>query len=94
MKKGNLKEDIIRYLANNPNWFPKGELLNMIWKYPDGRSYMSETVGHNARIAEEESRIARKDDGISCKYKFLPPELRSKYIPYSQRIDKNILFKS
>jgi hypothetical protein len=41
-----LKEDIIRFLAHTQQWHNKGEMLLRTWKYPDGRTYMSDTVPH------------------------------------------------
>lgn len=95
MKKGNLKEDLIRYLANHPFWHTKAEILRREWKYPDGREYMKPTADRKLREAEEESRIAVKPDpnSTSVIYKFLPVEKRKSYIPFSQRNDVNILFK-
>lgn len=97
MKKANLKEDLIRYLANNPIWISKGELLNIVWKYPDGRIYMSDTCSRKLRTAEEEGRIAVKPDprSTSVLYKFLPVKYRDKYIPFSSRrkTEEHILFR-
>jgi hypothetical protein len=88
-----LKEDIIRFLAHNPDWHTKAELLNREWKYPDGRTYMSDTVSRKLREAESESRIAVKDTGVSVSYKFLPVEKRKDYQPWSLRVNKDELFK-
>lgn len=89
-----LKEDLIRYLAKNPHWHTKADLLMMIWRYPDGRKYMSDSVSRKLRLAEEESRIAVKDDptSVSVMYKFLPVEKRKNYIPFSLRTNKQVLF--
>lgn len=95
--KHSLQEDIIRWLANNPDWHPKGEILNIIWKYPDGRTYMSDTVSRKLRNSEEERRIAVKPDpnSNSILYRFLPVERREKYINFSNRRkgDEHILFR-
>lgn len=93
MKKGDLKEDLIRWLAKNPIWISKGAITAIVWRYPDGRTYLPETVGRKAREAESESRIAVREKGISVEYRFLPVEKRSKYIPFSQRTDPKILFR-
>lgn len=94
MAKGNLKEDLIRWLANNPQWHPKGAVTAVAWRYPDGRTYLPETVGRKLREAESESRIAVKEEGISVKYKFIPPQLRDKYIPASHRTDPYQIWKN
>ncbi len=92
MQKKGLKEDLVRWLANQNIWIPKPTILNMTWKYPDGRVYMQNTVDRALRFAEEESRIAVKDYGVTIQYKFIPPLMRIKYIPWSTRTDKTILF--
>jgi hypothetical protein len=92
--KQSLKEDIIRFLAHTQQWHNKGELLLRAWKYPDGRTYMSDTVSRKLREAESESRIAVKyDEEGSCIYKFLPVEKRKDYQPWSLRVNKDELFK-
>lgn len=97
MAKSSLKEDLIRYLANNPTWHKKGQLILIEWKYEDGRTYMSDTVSRKLREAEEESRIAVKPDpnSTSVVYKFLPIERRSTYLPFSSRPkgQEHILFR-
>lgn len=94
MKKS-LKEDLIRYLAHNLVWHSKGAVTAVAWRYPDGRTYLPETVGRKLREAESESRIAVRENGISVEYKFLPVERRSTYIPWSSRTEgkKDILFR-
>lgn len=95
--KHSLKEEIVKYLSITYRWHPKGELTDyMKWTYIEKgieKTYLSETVGRKLREAESEGRIAVKDDGISVQYKFLPVERRSLYITYSNRIDKNKIFK-
>lgn len=97
MAKQSLKEDLVRYLANNPTWHAKGELLLINWKYPDGRSYMAPTADRKLREVEEEGRIAVKPapNSNSVLYRFLPVERRATYIPFSSRPkgQENILFR-
>lgn len=91
-----LKENLIRYLASHNEWRSKGAILQLQWKYyGEDKTYMPDSVSRKLREAEEECRIARRDSGISCEYKFLPPERRKSYIPWSSRPNdkKNILFR-
>jgi hypothetical protein len=97
-----LKETVIKYLAHNPDWHNKGFLTDTLkWSYLEkgtNKTYLAESVGRKLRIAEEESRIAVKQDpnSNSVLYRFLPVEKRSSYIPWSMRDNdkKDILFKS
>ncbi len=95
-----LQDKIVKYLADNGEWVVKGIILEQEWKYDDGiRKYMANTVDRELRSAESgedgESRIAVKDDpySTSITYKFIPPEFRKLYIPFSQRKDKDVLFR-
>lgn len=82
-------------------WFAKGTLTaDMTWKHDRGaknygKRYLPETVGRALRHLEEMSVIAVKDDGISVQYKWIPTEMRARYIPWSRRPDdrKKILFR-
>lgn len=95
-----LKEDLARWLARSGQWEPKGLLTDTLkWTYVEKgvtKQYLAETCGRKLRELESESRIAVKDLGASICYKFLPPERRNSYIPWSSRPDgkKDILFKS
>lgn len=87
-----LQDKVVKYLADNGDWIEKATILNRVWEYNDGiRKYMSNTVDRELRSAENGedglSRIAVKPDpnSKSIIYKFLPPHLRSRYIPFSQR---------
>jgi hypothetical protein len=94
-----LKEDVIKYLFDNDTWIHKGALCDdKEWTHVEKgvtKRYLGDTVARALRQAESESRIARRDDdnGVSIMYKFLPPPIRNKYIPWSNRKDKTILFK-
>jgi len=71
----------------------------MVWKHDRGESYgkryLPETVGRALRHLEEDSYIAVKGDGISVQYKWIPQDLRMRYIPYSRRPNdkKEVLFR-
>jgi hypothetical protein len=68
-----------------PSWVAKGEITARQWKDDNGRTFLPETVGRKLREAEENRRIAVKKTGKSVSYKWLPFELRAKYIPTSER---------
>lgn len=95
-----LQDKIVKYLADNGDWVEKGVILEQEWKYDDGiRTYMANTADRELRSAESgedgESRIAVKPDpkSVSVLYKFIPPEFRKLYIPFSQRKDPTVLFR-
>lgn len=90
-----LPELLIGYLFHNKEWVSKGTLTaDMVWKHPRGKNYgkryLPETVGRALRSLEEQSIIAVKNDGISVQYKWIPHELRRRYIPSSVRIGKDL----
>jgi hypothetical protein len=97
-----LKDQLVKYLFENPKeikdgWYRKGMITDdEKFSYKElGKTkyYLAETCGRELRHAEEESRIAtKKIDGQSF-YKFLPVERRSKYVPFSLRVNKDELFK-
>lgn len=96
--KGTLSDQLRHWLHTNWEWHSKGKLTaDMVWKHKRGRNtgvrYLPETVGRALRALEERSIIAVKEDGISVQYKWLPFERRPGYIPFSQRKDKDKLFK-
>lgn len=80
------------------DWMAKGWLTaDVLWRHDRGKNhgkrYLPETVGRALRHLEEMSIIAVKKDGISVQYKWIPPELRGRYIPFSQRGDIKKLFR-
>lgn len=88
------------HLCKAGDWVAKGTLTaDMVWRHNIGKHYgkryLPETVGRALRSLEEASIIAVKDQGISVCYKWIPPELRKRYIPGSQRLKgkEHILFK-
>lgn len=92
-----LAEQLRGYLAKHWEWHHKGDLLRMEWRNKKNRTlYMSETVGRTLRTLEEQSIIAVKPDdlGKSVMYKWLNPERRRNYIPFSERSDKRKIFKN
>lgn len=95
-----LKDILVRYMASHNEWRSKYHICQeMEWKYEEKGTMkiaMADTISRKLRECEEEKRLARKDDGKSCQYKFLIPEKRKLYIPWSERPNdrKNILFKS
>lgn len=89
-----LKKSLVAYLAQSNQWTPKGHLTDrMQWFKKSRVVYLAETVGRALRDAETEKQIAVKDDGISVQYKYLPENIRDRYICSSDRTDKNVLFK-
>jgi hypothetical protein len=68
-----------------PAWVAKGEITARQWKDEKGHTFLPETVGRKLREAEEDRRIAVKKTGKSVSYKWIPHELRKKYIPTSER---------
>lgn len=93
-----IEDQLVKYLYKTPKeWIHKGNLLEIEWFYVEKgikKKAMADTVSRTLRIAESNKRIARRDSGKSCEYRFLPPEYRSSYINYEARKDKKILFKS
>ena len=72
---------------HHKEWYSKGTLTaDMNWYNPkNGKRYLPETVGRALRHLEECCVIAVKYDGISVQYKWIPLELRTRYIPWSMR---------
>lgn len=75
-----------------PSWVAKGELTAIVWRNDDGTTFLPETVGRKCREAEELKRIAVKKVGKSVAYKWIPHEMRDRYIPTSMR-NGDILFR-
>lgn len=91
-----LSTQLLQYLAKHGDWIPKPEILKMQWKNKNGTTPTAETVGRELRDLETLSLIARKKYGKTIQYKFLPDDermLRRYYVPYSDRINKELLFK-
>jgi hypothetical protein len=100
MKLNGLPAKIERYLHQINSWASKGALTaGMVWKHDTGKDagkqYLPETVGRKLRSLEELGIIAVRDSGVSVEYRWLPPEIRKRYIPYSCRPDgaKDKLFR-
>lgn len=96
-----LQDQIVAWLAqpiNAPQWFRKGQVTDDIdWFYiekGEKKKALADTVSRELRSAEENKRVARRDNGKSCEYRFLPPEHRERYIPFSMRENKDILFRA
>lgn len=92
-----LKIRLVAYLKSKNEWIPKGYITDTLeWHYYEKgikKKYLAETIGRKLREAESESLIAVKPDGVSEQYKFLPNELKSRYINYSLRTNKTIILK-
>lgn len=102
LNRNGLPNQIVGYLHKYHNeWISKGTLTaDMQWRNQTpgknrGKRYLPETVGRALRSLEESSIIAVKDDGISVQYKWIPFELRGRYIPWTYRPmqSKGTLFK-
>lgn len=96
----NLQDQLVAWLAKDehaPSWHSKAIITDdKKWEYVESgkvKTAMADTVSRKLRLAEEAKRIARRDSGKSCEYRFLPPEHRERYIPWSLREDKSILFR-
>lgn len=86
-----LVDKLVKHLYDQyPSWVSKGAITERQWKQDDGRTYLPETVGRKLREAEEDRRIAVKDNGVSVQYKWLPHDRRDKYIPTSLRTDDKL----
>lgn len=86
------------HLRAKGNWVSKGTLTaDTVWKHQKGKSYgkryLPETVGRCLRSMEEEKLVAVRQDGISVEYRYIPEEFRGKYIPWTQRNDKRLLWQ-
>ena len=97
MSRNGLPQLLVSHLSKVGDWIPKGTLTaDMVWKHPQGKNsgkrYLPETVGRALRLLEESSVIAVKEDGISVRYKWIPSQMRERYIPSSQRTGES-LFK-
>ncbi len=88
-----LSSQLAVFLREHHDWYPKPVLLEMVWKdQKTFKKYTAETVGRKLRGLEngEESRdgssvIAGKPYGKTVQYKYIPNELRRRYIPISER---------
>jgi len=90
-----LPNQLVGYLQRGGTWVSKGTLTaDIVWKHTMGRNYgkryLPETVGRALRSLEEDKIIAVKGDGVSVQYKWIPRELREKYIPSSSRIGTDL----
>ena len=89
-----LVDKLVKYLSQEyPRWVPKGEITAMTWRGDDGKTFLPETVGRKLRNAEEDHRIAGKEKGVSVQYKWIPHELRDRYIPKSERTGEELFKK-
>lgn len=94
-----LTEQLRYWLRTNwGQWYPKGTITaDMVWKHKGGRHngarYLPETVGRALRLLEQRKVIAVKQAGMSVQYKWLPLDRRQSYIPFSERTNKEKLFK-
>ena len=85
-KRPSLEDKLVKYLLDQyPSWSSKGDLTRTQWRDERGVAYLPETVGRALRSAEESCRIAVKYEGKNTRYKWIPHEMRSKYIPTSAR---------
>lgn len=89
MRQLSLENVLARYLASHNEWRSKGFITDTLkWKYVEKgveKTYLAETAGRKLRVLESEGRIAVREKDGSVEYKFVPPEYRRRYIPFSSR---------
>ena len=90
-----LPAQLVGHLCREKVWVSKGVLTaDMRWHHNSGKRqgkrYLPETVGRALRSLEEQCIIAVKGDGISVQYKWIPHELRVRYIPTTVRRDEKL----
>lgn len=97
MTKESLSKRLAFFLKKEQKWLSKGYITDTLeWFYYEKgikKKYLSETVGRKLRELESNSIIAVKPDGVSEQYKYLPLEIKSRYIPYSLRENKSIILR-
>ncbi len=94
MKRPSLEDKLVKHLSEQfPSWISKGELTRTQWRDERGVPYLPETVGRALRLAQEERRIAVKYEGKNTLYKWIPYEMRSRYIPVSVRTGEELFRK-
>lgn len=81
-----LVDQLVKHLHDQKGWVPKGHILLQTFKDDRGVAYMADTTSRKLREAEEERRIAVKYEGKKTLYKWIPHELRDKYICTSSRL--------
>lgn len=93
MKKARLIDKLVKFLLDQyPSWVSKGQITSIQWKDDNGKTFLPETVGRKLREAETLKRIAVKRRGPSVQYKWIPFEMRDRYIPTSERSNQDVLF--
>jgi len=90
-----LVDKLVKHLSlQYPSWVAKGEITATQWRDEKGRTFLPETVGRKLREVEENKRIAVKKTGKSVSYKWLPHDLRDRYIPTSEREGEELFTKT
>ena len=75
------------------DWQSKGDITRMTWRgwsNGQGKIFLPETVGRALRSLEEDKVIAVKYRGKNTLYKYIPTELRDRYIPSSERTNEKL----
>ena len=86
-----LKNQLRKYLQEQGTWTPKGQILAQRWQnQKDFTYYLPSTTDRKLRELESESVIAVKDDNKSVVYKWIPHDMRPRYIPKSDRKDEKL----
>lgn len=83
----------MKHLFEQKNWCSKGSMLRRDWKNQKNfTTYLPSTVDRALRSAEADKQIAVKYEGKNTLYKWIPHEMRERYIPTAQR-ENNKLFR-
>jgi len=95
MNQHELKPQLIAYLRDK-DWTPKGDITRHTfkgWSKGQVTYFLPETVGRALRSLEVDSIVAVKYIGKNTLYKFIPEDLRSRYITSNERVGDK-LFKA
>ena len=94
-----LSQQLLHYLMERNDWIPSPQITDDI-KWKNQRTfkyYTSPTVQRELRSLENgelgESKIAVKKWNKSVAYRYIPPDMRKRYIPKSERLTEALFSK-